>query len=127
MVENAEVVLEVTLQGATFEGGEAKVSIPFEKEIPEGKVGKVYYIANDGTKTDMNTTFVDGKVVFTTNHFSNYAVMFEDAPKSGAVIIIIAIILLLVIACAVVVVLNMKGVLKIAFITNITNKIFKKQ
>ncbi|MBO4573150.1 MAG: hypothetical protein J5762_05245, partial [Clostridia bacterium] len=79
-VENAELVLEVKLEGATFEGGEAKVSIPFEKEVPTGKVAKVYYIADDGTRTDMNATLVDGKIVFTTNHFSTYVIAFEDKP-----------------------------------------------
>ena len=77
-VEDAEMVLEITLSGATFAEGEATVSIPFESEAPEGKVAKVYYIADDGTRTDMNATFENGMVTFTTNHFSNYAVIFED-------------------------------------------------
>ena len=121
------MVLEVTLDGATFEAGEATVNLPFDKEIPEGKIGKVYYIANNGTKTDMNATFENGKVTFITNHFSTYAVMFEDAPKSSAIWVILIVFVLLIAACAVVVVLNMKGILNIPFITNITNKIFKKQ
>ncbi|MBR1748140.1 MAG: uL15 family ribosomal protein [Clostridia bacterium] len=82
-VPNAELVLEVTLIGATFENGEAKVSIPFEKVVPQGKVAKVYYIADDGTRTDMKATFADGKVTFVTNHFSTYAVIFEDIPVGG--------------------------------------------
>ena len=82
-VENAELVLEVTVSGATFKNGKATVAIPFEKEVPAGKVGKVYYIDDQGNKTDMNATFENGKVVFTTNHFSTYAVMFEDAPVTG--------------------------------------------
>ena len=121
-VENAELVLEVTLEGATFEGGEAKVSIPFEKEVPTGKVAKVYYIADDGTRTDMNATLVDGKIVFTTNHFSTYAVMFEDIPATGlsgwaiAGIVIGSVVLLLIIACAVLVILNKKGIIHLAFL-----------
>ena len=83
IVPNAELVLEVTLIGATFENGEAKVSIPFEKVVPQGKVAKVYYIADDGTRTDMKATFADGKVTFVTNHFSTYAVIFEDIPVGG--------------------------------------------
>ncbi|MBR7070935.1 MAG: dockerin type I repeat-containing protein [Clostridia bacterium] len=77
--ENAELVLEVTLTGATFEGGQAKVTIPFEKEAPAGKVAKVYYIDDDGNKTDMNATFENGKVTFVTNHFSTYVLVFEEA------------------------------------------------
>ena len=121
-VENAELVLEVTLEGATFEGGEAKVSIPFEKEVPTGKVAKVYYIADDGTRTDMNATLLDGKIVFTTNHFSTYAVMFEDVPATGlsgwaiAGIVIGSVVLLLIIACAVLVILNKKGIIHLAFL-----------
>ena len=76
--ENTELVLEVTLTGATFEGGEATVSIPFEKEVPAGKVAKVYYIDDFGNKTDMNATFENGAVTFKTNHFSTYAVILED-------------------------------------------------
>ena len=78
-VENAELVIEVTLTGATFADGSATVSIPFAQEVPAGKVAKVYYIADDGTRTDMNATFADGKVSFITNHFSTYAVVFENA------------------------------------------------
>ena len=126
-VENAELVLEVKLDGATFEGGEATVSIPFEKEVPTGKVAKVYYIADDGTRTDMNATLVDGKIVFTTNHFSTYAVLFEDAAvvapeknglSGGAIagIVIGCFFGLLLIACAVLFILHKKGVIKIPFL-----------
>ena len=50
----------------------------FEKKVPQGKIAKVYYVDDDGNKTDMNAVFADGKVTFTTNHFSTYAVIFED-------------------------------------------------
>ena len=129
-VENAELVLEVKLEGATFADGEAKVSIPFEKEVPTGKVAKVYYIADDGTKTDMNATLVDGKIVFTTNHFSTYAVMFEDAQvadsglSGGAIagIVIGCFFGLLLIACAILFILNKKGIVHIAFIDKVMKK-----
>lgn len=83
-VENAELVLEVTLQGATFENGKATVVVPFNKAVPEGKVAKVYYIDDNGNRTDMNATFADGKATFTTNHFSTYAVFFEDIVSTPA-------------------------------------------
>ena len=82
-VEDAELVLEVTLEGATFADGEAIVTLPFKQEIPAGKVAKVYYVADDGTRTDMNATFADGVAAFATNHFSTYAIVLEDAPATG--------------------------------------------
>ncbi|MBR1868401.1 MAG: hypothetical protein IJ800_07535, partial [Clostridia bacterium] len=83
-VEDAELVLEVTLEGATFADGEAIVTLPFTQEIPAGKVAKVYYVADDGTRTDMNATFADGVATFATNHFSTYAIVLEDAPTSDS-------------------------------------------
>ena len=120
-VENAELVLEVKLEGATFADGEATVSIPFEKEVPTGKVAKVYYIADDGTRTDMNATLVDGKIVFTTNHFSTYAVVFENeiVKDNGGLdsgfIVLMTMLSIIVAACIVLLVLytlDQKGKLK---------------
>ena len=126
-VENAELVFEVTVAGATFENGKATVAIPFEKEVPAGKVGKVYYIDDQGNKTDMNATFENGKVIFTTNHFSTYAVMFEDASvitpekaglSGGAIagIVIGCFFGLLLIACVVLFLLHKKGIVNIPFL-----------
>lgn len=81
--EDAELVLEVTLTGATFEGGQATVTIPVDKEIPTGKIAKVYYIDDLGNKTDMNATFENGNVTFVTNHFSTYVLVFEDVGAAG--------------------------------------------
>ena len=80
-VADAKLVIEVTLAGATFSDGKAKVSVPLSQSVPEGKVVKVYFINGD-VREDMNATLVDGKVVFETNHFSTYAVFFEDQPSS---------------------------------------------
>ncbi|MBP5610692.1 MAG: hypothetical protein J6X72_05085 [Clostridia bacterium] len=127
-VENAELVLEVTLTGATFEGGKATVSIPFAQEVPAGKVAKVYYIADEGTRTDMNAVFADGKTTFTTNHFSTYAIVLEDAPATGlsagaiAGIVIGSVVLLLIIACAVLFILNKKGIIHLAFLDKKTKE-----
>ncbi len=82
-VADAELVIEVSLKGATFADGKAKVSVPFSQDVPEGKTLKVYFI-NGNERQDMNATLVDGKVVFETNHFSTYAVVFEDAPSSSS-------------------------------------------
>ncbi len=81
-VPEAELVVKITLDGATFSNGKAKVSVPFSQAVPEGKVLKVYFINGD-SREDMDGKLVGDKVVFETNHFSTYAVVFEDAPSSS--------------------------------------------
>ena len=76
-IEGAQLVVEVTLTGATFANGKATIVVPFTTAVPEGKVAKVYYV-NGTEKTDMNATFADGKASFDTNHFSKFAIVFED-------------------------------------------------
>ncbi len=59
-----------------FGGGKATITVPFE--LPEGKTGSDYYvayIAADGTITAMPTTYAEGKLTFTTTHFSDYVVL----------------------------------------------------
>ena len=74
--------------------GEMTVSIP----VPEGMDGekcKVYYIDEEGQLTDMHAVFSEGFLVFTTTHFSYYAVVeekgyvvtLEDYSKGVATII----------------------------------------
>jgi hypothetical protein len=100
-VEGAQAVIEVSLDGAKFDSGAAKVTIPFANEVPSGKVPVVYFI-NGSEKVKMDTTYEDGKLVFTTNHFSKYAVMFDDAssPNGGGFPIWIVIVIVVVIAAA---------------------------
>ena len=76
-IAGAQLVVEVTLTGATFANGKATIVVPFTTAVPEGKVAKVYYV-NGTEKTDMNATFADGKASFDTNHFSKFAIVFED-------------------------------------------------
>lgn len=70
-------ILDISLvkDGAVVQpNGEVLVSI----DVPEGFDGtkcKVYHIAEDGTFTDMKATYADGKLTFTTDHFSNCAVV----------------------------------------------------
>ena len=82
-VAGSVMVFEITLTGATFENGTATFSAPFNEEVPSGKIVKVYYVDANGNRTDMNARFEDGLVIFGTNHFSTYAVVYEDAPKAG--------------------------------------------
>ena len=112
--EGVEMVLNITLNGATFADGTATVSVPFDEEVPSGKVVKVYYVDADGNKTDMNATLENGVIKFGTNHFSKYVVEFADAPKglSGGAIagIVIAVIVVLAgVAVAVILVLKKQG------------------
>ena len=82
-VADAALVIEVTLSGATFSDGKAKVTVPFSQEVPSGKTVKVYFINGD-QRQDMNATLVDGNVVFETSHFSTYAIVFEDTLSSDS-------------------------------------------
>ena len=77
-VDDAELVMNIHLDGATFEKGFAKVTTVFEKTAPDGKTAKLYYIDNAGHMTDMHADFEDNKVSFVTSHFSTFAVIFDD-------------------------------------------------
>ncbi|WP_400245552.1 leucine-rich repeat protein [Methanomethylophilus alvi] len=82
VISDAEVVLEVILDGAKFSDGKATVYIPYSDAVPAGKTVKVYFV-NGSDRTDMNATLSDGYIVFETNHFSSYAVVLEDVPSDG--------------------------------------------
>ena len=79
-IAGAQLVVEVTLTGATFANGKATIVVPFTTAVPEGKVAKVYYV-NGNERVDMNATFADGKASFETNHFSKFAIVFDDIPS----------------------------------------------
>ena len=77
--KDAEVIISVSLgSGVTFASGKATITLDYDKQIPNGKVGKVYYVDQEGNRTDMNATFADGKVIFETNHFSDYIIVIKD-------------------------------------------------
>ena len=64
-----------------FGGGTVTVAVPFT--LPDGADGEdfvVAYIADDGKVTLMPTKFIGGKLVFSTTHFSSYAVLDKSAP-----------------------------------------------
>ena len=82
VISDAEIVLEVTLDGAKFSDGKATVYIPYSDAVPAGKTVKVYFV-NGSDRTDMNATLSNGYIVFETNHFSSYAVVLEDVPSDG--------------------------------------------
>ena len=67
-----------------FHGGKATVTIPYTLKEGQNRNGVlVWYIADNGDKAEMPTSY-DGKVVsFTTTHFSNYVVVY-DAERAAA-------------------------------------------
>lgn len=99
-VENKEVVATISAQiicdatGNTihdFEGGNVSVQIPFTPE--EGTKGEdyaVYYVADDGSVEKIETKYVDGHLVVTLEHFSEYVIVNTKAnadpsnPATGA-------------------------------------------
>ncbi|MBE6878556.1 MAG: hypothetical protein E7488_05245 [Ruminococcaceae bacterium] len=67
-----------------FRGGRATVMLPFEAE--EGKDAKdyrVYYIDEKGDLKKVAAEIVDGYIVFTTVHFSDYVIVYEGTALGG--------------------------------------------
>lgn len=65
-----------------FDGGTVQLEIPFE--IPEGMNESgftVYYLDDEGNLEAMDTQYVNGKIVWTTGHFSDYIIMYKEPPK----------------------------------------------
>ena len=82
-LKKAQFMIEVSLGGATFEGGKATITTAFENKAPGGKKAVVYYVDENGKKTNMKGTFKDGTLTFTTGHFSTYVV--EYVLNGGAI------------------------------------------
>lgn len=91
-LKDQEVLVVLSLEAkagetkiTSFGGGKVTVSVPFE--LPQGKVGKdfyVAYVAADGTITPMSTTYANGTLTFETTHFSNYVVLENTgSPNTG--------------------------------------------
>ena len=90
-LKDAKLVLEISLGGAAFDEGSATISTDFVNEAPKGTKAVVFYVAEDGTKTDMKATFEGGKVTFVTTHFSTYVIEYVSlGEESGSPIAVIA-------------------------------------
>ena len=66
-----------------FNGGKAAVSIAFTPEA--GRHSSFYhmvYVADDGKLTRYKTKYQNGKLMFTTTHFSDYAVIYDTNEKN---------------------------------------------
>lgn len=67
-----------------FQGGTATIRLPFN--VPEGLNGNgfsVWYVADDGSIEKHDTRYVNGELVFTVSHFSNYVVVYNGAVKDN--------------------------------------------
>ena len=61
-----------------FKGGKATVTVSYT--LKEGQTGRgvvVWYVAEDGEKTEVPTTYNDKTVSFTVEHFSNYVIAYD--------------------------------------------------
>ncbi len=66
-----------------FKGGKAVVSIDFTPE--EGKDVRYYhlvYVSDDGNLSRYKTKYVNGRLMFTTTHFSDYAVVYDESEEN---------------------------------------------
>ncbi|MBE6015553.1 MAG: hypothetical protein E7241_09360 [Lachnospiraceae bacterium] len=56
--------------------GKAKITVPYNKEVPEGMTVKVFFINDAGTKSEIDAVYdSDAKTVtFEVEHFSKYAI-----------------------------------------------------
>lgn len=68
---SAYVSYDITPEGYT-QGDKATVTITLDAEDSFDSSRKVTVIDKDGTNSDLTVSIADGKVTFTTNHFSTY-------------------------------------------------------
>ena len=83
VIENKEVAFVFTAEMlangkeiSNFNGGKVKLAIPFTPaENTNASDYKVFYIADDGSISEVLTQYVDGKIVVELEHFSEYALI----------------------------------------------------
>ena len=66
-----------------FKGGNATVGVKFTPQV--GKNPNYYhmiYVADNGATTRYKTKYQDGKILFTTTHFSDYAIIYDETEKN---------------------------------------------
>ena len=85
----AETKKEIGKEAAGgFGGGTVTVAVPVPAKLPEGVKAadlQVWYVADDGTVTKIDSKLVDGSIVFDLEHFSEYVIAAEKpaAPATG--------------------------------------------
>ena len=66
-----------------FNGGSAVVAVRFAPEAGrDARYYHVVYVAEDGKLTYYKTRCKNGKIEFTTTHFSDYAIVYDDSEKN---------------------------------------------
>ena len=72
---------EIEDYGFNSQNGKVSITVPFEKDADE-YTAKIFYIGDNGAE-DMSALIVDGKLSFTTNHFSYYGVEYTEIVNGG--------------------------------------------
>ena len=102
--KNIQAILQVSLEGTSFTNGKVKIEYPFNKEIPNKKVLKVYAIESNNNKTELNSELKDGILSFETNKLSEYQIIFESTKYTpsglaiGGIVVAAVIIAIIIIA-----------------------------
>ena len=68
----------------SFAGGVATIAVPFSMDDYEVEDYKVYYLAEDGSLEPVAYEYVDGALVFSTGHFSNYVMVYEPVEQESS-------------------------------------------
>lgn len=86
---DVQELISVTLKSGTaaisdFGGGSATVSVSYTLKAGQNARGiVVWYVAGDGTLTEIPAAYANGMVTFTTTHFSDYVIAY-DAARAAA-------------------------------------------
>ena len=98
-IKGAQKIVSISLNGTSFSEGEAKVFVPLTTEHSKKQVAKVFYIDEQGYAVPLKAVEENGNVVFTTNHFSEFIVAYQQKDAmalSTGIIVLITIIALIV-------------------------------
>lgn len=79
-ITDESITVDITLKnnGAEIQpNGNVTVKIPVPADMDTNGLS-VYRVEEDGTYTNMNAVFEDGYMVFTTDHFSIYVMVYEE-------------------------------------------------
>lgn len=77
-INGAREIIDISLSGDAFTDGSVMIIVPVDAKVANRDNVKVYYLAEDGKKTDMLAIYVDGNVTFTTDHFSRFVYVLTD-------------------------------------------------
>lgn len=79
------VTYDITLSDSDGNAVQPTETVSVKLPVPEGMATeglKVYRVESDGKYTDMNATYADGFMTFTTEHFSKYVITAENLPEN---------------------------------------------